>query len=171
MAFGNINKVTLMGNLGRDPEIRTTQDGTPIANLSIATEESWKDRNTGERRAKVEWHRVVVFGRSDGPGLTKMIGDYLQKGDKAYVEGQLVTRKWQDKDGNDKFTTEIHVRGFGHTVQIIGSKVLDQKRRERGENAGPVDNTPGREQGDFGGSAPPVGGATAGQPLDDEIPF
>ena len=100
---GSVNKVILIGNLGNDPEIRRTQDGRPIANLSIATSDTWKDKNTGERREKTEWHRVVVFNE----GLCRVIENYVKKGSKVYIEGQLQTRKWQDQSGADRYTTEI----------------------------------------------------------------
>lgn len=163
MALGNLNKVTVMGNLGRDPEIRRMQDGSPVANLSIATSESWKDKSTGERREKVEWHRVVVFGKAEG-GLTNMIEKWLAKGDKVYVEGQLQTRKWDDK-GVEKYSTEIVVRNWGHTVQIITSKKMESQRSERSDGP-PMDTTPGREES-LGGA--PVGGGRGN--MDDDIPF
>lgn len=166
MALGNLNKVTVMGNLGADPEIRRTAEGTPIANMRIATSESWKDKATGERKEKVEWHTVVVFGRPEGGGLAQMIEKWLTKGDKVYVEGQLQTRKWQDKDGQDRWSTEIVVRGFAHTVQIITSKTMDKNRGERGDGP-PIDSTPGRAEASAGA---PSGGAR-GNVMDDEIPF
>ena len=100
---GSINKVILVGNLGRDPEVRNTQDGREIANLAIATSESWKDKNSGERKEKTEWHRVVIFNE----GLVKVAKSYLKKGSKVYIEGSLQTRKWTDKDGQEKYSTEI----------------------------------------------------------------
>ena len=105
---GSVNKVILVGNLGDDPEIRRTQDGRPIANLRIATSESWRDKNTGERRDKTEWHRVVIFSE----GLCKVAEQYLRKGSKVYIEGQLQTRKWQGQDGQDRWTTEVVLQGF-----------------------------------------------------------
>ncbi|HAK63234.1 MAG TPA: single-stranded DNA-binding protein, partial [Alphaproteobacteria bacterium] len=106
--MAGVNKVILIGNLGRDPEIRTTQDGRRIANLNIATSESWKDKSTGERREKTEWHRVVIFN----DGLAGVAQQYLHKGSKVYIEGQLQTRKWQDQSGQDKYTTEIVLQRF-----------------------------------------------------------
>lgn len=105
---GSVNKVILIGNLGADPEIRHTNDGRPIANLRIATSETWRDRNSGERREKTEWHNVVIFSE----GLCKIAEQYLRKGSKVYVEGQLQTRKWQDRDGNDRYTTEVVLQGY-----------------------------------------------------------
>jgi single-strand DNA-binding protein len=113
---GGINKVILVGNLGQDPEIRYTADGRPIANFSIATSETWKDKNSGERREKTEWHRVVVFGR-----LAEICGEYLSKGRQVYIEGKLQTRKWQGQDGQDRYTTEVVIDQRG-TMQMLGSR-------------------------------------------------
>ena len=112
---GSVNKVILVGNLGKDPEIRRTQDGRPIANLSIATSESWRDKNTGERKEKTEWHRVVIFSE----GLAKIAEQYLKKGSKVYVEGQLQTRKYTDKDGNEKYSTEVVLQGFNSALTML----------------------------------------------------
>lgn len=117
---GSLNKVQLIGNLGTDPEIRSTQNGKEIANLSVATTESWKDKQ-GNRQDKTEWHKVVVFSE----GLVKVIKSYLKKGSKVYVEGALQTRKWQDKDGKDKYTTEIVLSGFNGTITMLDSKQGD----------------------------------------------
>ena len=113
---GGINKVILVGNLGQDPEIRYTADGRPIANFSIATSETWKDKGSGERREKTEWHRVVVFGK-----LAEICGEYLSKGRQVYIEGKLQTRKWQGQDGQDRYTTEVVVDMRG-TMQMLGSR-------------------------------------------------
>ena len=113
---GGINKVILVGNLGQDPEMRYTADGRPIATFSLATSESWKDKTSGERRDKTEWHRVVVFGK-----LAEICGEYLSKGKQVYIEGKLQTRKWQGQDGQDRYTTEIVVDQRG-TMQMIGSR-------------------------------------------------
>ena len=115
---GSVNKVILVGNLGADPDIRRTQDGRPIANLSIATSETWRDKNTGERKEKTEWHRVVIFNE----GLCKVAEQYLKKGAKVYVEGALQTRKWQDKDGKDKYSTEVVLQGFNSTLTMLDSR-------------------------------------------------
>ena len=115
---GSINKVILVGNLGADPEIRQTKDGRPIANLSVATGESWKDKNTGERREKTEWHRVVIFNE----GLAKIAEQYLRKGSKVYLEGQLQTRKWQDQNGQDKYTTEVVLQGYNGNLTMLDSR-------------------------------------------------
>jgi single-strand DNA-binding protein len=113
---GGINKVILVGNLGQDPEIRYTADGRPIANFSIATSESWKDKNSGERREKTEWHRVVIFGP-----LAEIAGQYLSKGRQVYLEGKLQTRKWQGQDGQDRYTTEVVIDQRG-TMQMLGTR-------------------------------------------------
>ena len=115
---GSVNKVILIGNLGKDPEIRRTQDGKPIANLSIATSESWRDKNSGELKERTEWHRVVVFSEP----LCKVIEQYLRKGSKVYLEGSLQTRKWADKDGVEKYSTEVVLQGFGSQLVMLDSR-------------------------------------------------
>lgn len=115
---GSVNKVILIGNLGNDPEIRTTQDGRKIATLSLATSERWKDRNTGEQREKTEWHRVVIFNE----GLVNVAEQYLRKGSKIYVEGQIQTRKWQDQSGADRYSTEIVLQNYNATLTMLDSK-------------------------------------------------
>jgi single-strand DNA-binding protein len=112
---GSVNKVILVGKLGADPEIRRTQDGRPIANLNVATSESWRDKNSGERKEKTEWHRVVIFNE----GLCKVAEQYLKKGASVYIEGSLGTRKWQDKDGQDRYSTEITLQGFNSTLTML----------------------------------------------------
>lgn len=118
--MAGVNKVILVGNLGQDIELKYTSDGKAVTNLSIATSESWKDKNTGEKVEKTEWHRVSLFGK-----LAEIAGQYLHKGSKVYVEGSLRTRKWQDKDGNDRYTTEIVVSGFNSTLQMLDRKDAD----------------------------------------------
>ncbi|MCD1264600.1 single-stranded DNA-binding protein [Shinella sp. AETb1-6] len=144
---GSVNKVILIGNVGADPEIRRTQDGRPIANLRIATSETWRDRNSGERREKTEWHNVVVFNE----GLCKVVEQYVKKGAKLYIEGALQTRKWQDQTGNDRYSTEVVLQGFGSTLTMLDG---------RGEGGG------ASRGGDFGGSSN-FGGAGGGQGYDD----
>ena len=112
---GSVNKVILVGNLGADPEVRRTQDGRPIVNLRVATSETWRDKNTGERREKTEWHRVVIFSE----GLCKIAEQYLKKGSKVYLEGALQTRKWQDKDGQDRYSTEVVLQGFNSALTML----------------------------------------------------
>ena len=114
----SINKVILVGNVGQDPEVRSTQDGREIANFSLATSESWKDKNSGEKKEKTEWHRVVVFSS----GLAGIVKNYVKKGTKLYIEGSLQTRKWTDKDGVEKYTTEIVLQNFNSTLQILDSR-------------------------------------------------
>ena len=125
---GSVNKVILVGNLGRDPEIRRTQDGRPIANLSVATSESWRDKTTGERKEKTEWHRVVIFNE----GLCKIVEQYLKKGSKIYLEGQLQTRKYTDKDGVEKYSTEVVLQGFNSSLTMLDTRGGGARRR-RGE--------------------------------------
>lgn len=155
---GSINKVILVGNLGRDPEVRATQDGREICNLAIATSESWKDRNTGERKEKTEWHRVVIFNEN----LTRIAKEYLRKGSKVYIEGQLQTRKWTDKDGLEKYSTEIVLQNFNGNLTL-----LDGKPGAGGERSG------GGDYGQSSGynSPAPQRARVAEAELDDEIPF
>jgi single-strand DNA-binding protein len=141
---GSVNKVILIGNVGADPEIRRTQDGRPIANLRIATSETWRDRNSGERKEKTEWHTVVVFNE----GLCKVIEQYVKKGAKLYIEGALQTRKWQDQTGNDRYSTEVVLQGFGSTLTMLDG---------RGEGGGG-----GSRGGDFGGGGNDYGGGSSG---------
>ena len=136
---GSVNKVILVGNLGRDPEVRHSQDGNPIVNLSIATSESWRDKATGERKEKTEWHRVVIFNE----GLCKIAEQYLKKGAKVYIEGQLQTRKWQDQSGQDRYTTEVVLQKFRGELQMLdtrgqGGGVAERLRGEIGSGGGDV---------------------------------
>lgn len=124
---GSVNKVILIGNVGADPEIRRTQDGRPIANLRIATSESWRDRNSGERKEKSEWHNIVVFSE----GLCKVVEQYVKKGAKLYIEGQLATRKWQDQTGNDRYSTEIVLQGFNSTLTLLDGPKGDGRQQSR----------------------------------------
>lgn len=149
---GSVNKVILVGNLGRDPEIRTTQDGKEIANFSVATSETWKDKSTGERKEKTEWHRVVVFN----DGLVGVIKNYVKKGSKVYLEGSLQTRKWTDKDGQEKYSTEVVLQGFNSVLTM-----LDSKR----DSGGMSDSASGSY------AAPASAPAAKAELLDDEIPF
>ncbi len=153
---GSINKVILVGNLGAEPEIRQTKDGRPIANLSVATGESWKDKNTGERREKTEWHRVVIFNE----GLAKIAEQYLRKGSKVYLEGQLQTRKWQDQNGQDKYTTEVVLQGYNGNLTMLDS------RQGGGDFTGSSTGSIG--SGGGGDSLPP---SSPGGDMDGDIPF
>jgi single-strand DNA-binding protein len=159
---GSVNKVILIGNLGADPEIRRTQDGRPIANLRIATSESWRDKNTGERKEKTEWHRVVVFNE----GLCKVIEQYVKKGAKLYIEGALQTRKWTDQSGQEKYSTEVVLQGFNSVLTMLDGK--------GGGGSGSSGGSSGDfGEDDFGGGGRSSGGGKANftQDLDDEVPF
>lgn len=162
---GSVNKVILVGNLGADPDIRRTQDGRPIANLSVATSESWRDKNSGERREKTEWHRVVIFNE----GLCKIVEQYLKKGSKVYLEGALQTRKWQDKDGNDRWSTEVVLQGFNGNLTMLDGRGEGGGQSEYSRVDGGGQSSGGG--GDFGQSGPNFGGGGGGGDLDDEIPF
>ncbi|MBR0965501.1 single-stranded DNA-binding protein [Bradyrhizobium diazoefficiens] len=163
---GSVNKVILVGNLGKDPEIRRTQDGRPIANLSIATSETWRDKNSGERKEKTEWHRVVIFNE----GLCKVAEQYLKKGAKVYIEGALQTRKWTDQAGVEKYSTEVVLQGFNSTLTMLDGR--------SGGGGGSFGDDPG---GDFGSSGPVSsaprravaagGGGGRNSDMDDDIPF
>ena len=158
---GSVNKVILIGNLGADPEIRHTQDGRPIANLRVATSESWRDKASGERRERTEWHRVVIFNEN----LAKIAEQYLKKGAKVYLEGSLQTRKWEDQQGQERYSTEVVLQGFNAQLTM-----LDGRQRD---GAGESEQRGG---GDFGRSKPLGGGGSGGgaafdKELDDEIPF
>jgi single-strand DNA-binding protein len=130
---GSVNKVILVGNLGKDPEIRRTQDGKAVANLSIATSETWRDKSSGERKEKTEWHRVVVFNE----GLCKVAEQYLKKGSKVFVEGQLQTRKWTDQSGVEKFSTEVVLQGFGGNLTMLDGKTASEPSEEHTQRAAP----------------------------------
>lgn len=161
---GSVNKVILVGNLGRDPEVRSMQDGREVANLAIATSESWKDRATGERREKTEWHRVVIFSE----GLVNVAKNYLRKGSKVYIEGALQTRKWTDQSGQERYSTEVVLQGFGATLTMLDG------RSGGGDDAG-FDNG-GSSYGAGSGGGSFSGGSKQQAPagdfaLDDEIPF
>jgi len=163
---GSVNKVILVGNLGADPEVRRTQDGRPIVNLRIATSETWRDKATGERKEKTEWHRVVIFSE----GLAKVAEQYLKKGAKVYLEGALQTRKWQDKDGQDRYSTEVVLQGFNSNLTMLDG---------RGGGAGGGGMESGGDFGSPGPTAsrrPAMAGASGGgggrrDDMDDEIPF
>lgn len=120
---GSVNKVILIGNVGKDPEIRRTQDGKAICNLSVATSESWRDKSSGERKERTEWHRVVIFNEN----LAKVAEQYVKKGSKLYIEGQLQTRKWTDKDGAERYSTEVVLQGFGGTLTLLDKPKADSE--------------------------------------------
>jgi len=155
---GSVNKVILVGNLGRDPEIRSTQDGLRIAQLSVATSENWRDKNSGERREKTEWHRVVIFNER----IVDVAEKYLRKGAKVYVEGALQTRKWTDQSGQEKYTTEVVLQRFRGELTMLDGRGESGGMAEAHADTG---GYPGPSSGGGGRSAPPGGD------LDDEIPF
>jgi single-strand DNA-binding protein len=169
---GSVNKVILVGNLGKDPETRRLGSGDPVVNLRIATSESWKDKNTGERKEKTEWHSVVIFNEN----LARVAEQYLRKGSKVYIEGQLQTRKWQDQSGQEKYTTEIVLQRFRGELTI-----LDSRGGGAGAEFGGGEDEMGSVRGgsDFGRSAPlerrpaaaGAGGRSTARDLDDDIPF
>ncbi|WP_299404474.1 single-stranded DNA-binding protein [uncultured Roseobacter sp.] len=163
---GSVNKVILIGNLGRDPEVRSFQNGGKVCNLRIATSETWKDRNTGERKERTEWHSVAIFQE----GLVRIAEQYLRKGSKVYIEGQLQTRKWQDQSGQDRYSTEVVLQGYGGTLTMLDG-------RDGGSGGGNFGGGGGGSAGydDRGGDSY-GGGSGGGSPapsrdLDDEIPF
>ncbi|MEM7568668.1 MAG: single-stranded DNA-binding protein [Pseudomonadota bacterium] len=164
---GSVNKVILVGNLGRDPEVRTLNDGSPVVNLSLATSEQWRDKSSGERREKTEWHRVVIFNEN----LAKVAQNYLRKGSTIYIEGALQTRKWQDQNGVEKYTTEIVLQRFRGELTMLGG---------RGDNMGGGQSMDGgygggdsfASGGGGGGASRPLGGGGMDDnALDDDIPF
>jgi single-strand DNA-binding protein len=161
---GSVNKVILVGNLGKDPEIRRTQDGRPIANLSIATSDSWRDKATGERKEKTEWHRVVIFNE----GLCKVAEQYLKKGAKVYIEGQLQTRKWTDQSGVEKYSTEVVLQGFNSSLTMLDG-------RSGGASGGFGSDDQGGDFGSAGPSSPAprraVAAGARNNDMDDDIPF
>lgn len=158
---GSVNKVILIGNLGRDPEIRTTQDGRDIANITIATSESWRDKASGERREKTEWHRVVIFSE----GLVTVTRNYLRKGSKVYIEGTLQTRKWTDQSGVEKYSTEVVLQGYGATLTMLDSKGGGGEGQSYGQSSSynQDNNAPAASSG--------ASKQQAVEELDDEIPF
>ncbi|MBT8460021.1 MAG: single-stranded DNA-binding protein, partial [Boseongicola sp.] len=162
---GSVNKVILVGNLGRDPEVRTFQNGGKVCNLRIATSENWKDRNTGERKERTEWHSVAIFNEN----LARLAEQYLRKGSKVYIEGKLETRKWQDQSGQDRYSTEVVLRPYAGELTF-----LDSRNEGGGGGGGYGDDRGGGYDdrssygGGGGGSSQP---APAGGDLDDEIPF
>lgn len=158
MASRGVNKVILVGNLGQDPEVRYLPNGGAVANITLATSESWRDKQTGENKEVTEWHRVVVFGK-----LAEVAGEYLRKGSQVYIEGQLRTRKWQAQDGTEKYTTEIVVN-VGGTLQMLGGK------QEGGQGNRQQPNQQQRPQQQAGPSTPPANNEPP-MDFDDDIPF
>jgi single-strand DNA-binding protein len=163
---GSVNKVILIGNLGKDPEIRRTQDGRPVANLRVATTETWRDKASGERREKTEWHSVVIFNE----GLCRVAEQYLKKGAKVYIEGQLQTRKWQGQDGQDRYSTEVVLQGFNSSLTMLDSRgggaSLGTQDDDHADYGAPSNGNGGGARRSGGG-----GKANFDKPIDDEIPF
>lgn len=151
---GSLNKVMIIGNLGADPEVRTFQNGGKVCNLRIATSETWKDKNTGERRDKTEWHSVSIFA----DGLVRICEQYLKKGSKVFVEGSLQTRKWQDQSGADRYSTEVVLQGFNGTLTMLDSRGTSSENFDRSENSIDMDSSPDTFSNDS-------------NDIDDEIPF
>ena len=177
---GSVNKVILVGNLGRDPESRSFQNGGKVVNLRIATSDSWKDKNTGERKEKTEWHSVAIFNE----GLANVAERYLRKGSKVYIEGALQTRKWQDAQGQDKYSTEIVLQGFNSVLTMLDGAPGGGGGSGGGSGAGQRDDFGGNDDfgggssGGYGGGASRGGGAPASRgsssfadDLDDDVPF
>ncbi len=179
MASRGVNKVILVGNLGQDPEVRFMPSGGAVANITIATSESWRDKNTGEQREKTEWHRVALFGK-----LAEVAGEYLRKGSQVYIEGQLQTRKWQDQNGQERYTTEVVVQGFNGVMQMLGGRA-----QGGAPNQGMGGQAPQQQQGGWGQPQQPMQSAPSQAPaqkapqqsqpqyneppmdFDDDIPF
>ena len=187
MASRGINKVILVGNLGQDPEVRYTPNGSAITSLSLATSESWKDKNTGQMQEKTEWHRVSMFGK-----LAEIAGEYLRKGSQIYIEGKLQTRKWQDKQGQDRYTTEVVVDGFSGVMQMLGGRAEGgmgggqrqaqqggyQQQQGGGQQQGGYQQQQGGQQGGYQQQAPQQQAPQQSAPdngfsdsFDDDIPF
>ncbi|HBM2190119.1 TPA: single-stranded DNA-binding protein [Escherichia coli] len=168
MARG-VNKVIIVGTLGNDPEVKYSASGSSIANLSVATSEQWKDKQTGEKKEQTEWHRVVIFGK-----LAEIAGEYLRKGSQVYIEGQLRTRKWTDSNGVDKYTTEIVIPQMGGVMQMLGGRRDDSDQQQPRQQSGqqpqggwgtnPQQQQPQKQQSQQGGNEPPMD-------FDDSIPF
>jgi single-strand DNA-binding protein len=170
--MSSLNKVCLIGNLGKDPEVRSLNNGGNVANFSVATSEKWNDKNTGEKREKTEWHNIKVFG----DGLVKVCERYLKKGAKVYIEGKMQTRKWQDQSGNDRYTTEVVLQGFDAKLVMLGSK-NDRGDDDRGDYGHDDERPPKQvDRSNGSGGYGDRGGGAAGMKsmkdyMDDEIPF
>ena len=171
MANRGINKVILVGNLGQDPEVRYMPNGNAVANFSVATSETWKDKQTGENRDRTEWHRVVVFGK-----LAEIAGEYVKKGTQVYLEGQLQTRKWQDQAGNDRYSTEVVINAVGGTLQILGSRSGDSFNdgsQNWGQSANNTSSAPSTSRPSTTNEPAASQPTTPEPPMDfsDDIPF
>lgn len=163
---GSLNKVTLIGNVGKDPEIRNTNDGREIANIVLATSESWTDKNSGERREKTEWHRIACFN----PGLVNVIKNYVKKGSKLYLEGQIQTRKWQDQNGQDRYSTEIVLQGYNCNLTMLDSR-SGGGSGQFNDNYGDNFNSSQSEGPSSGQSRASSGSTALKEEMDDDIPF
>ncbi len=159
---GSVNKVILVGNLGKDPEIRSMQNGGEVASFSIATSESWKDKKTGERKEQTQWHNIAVFNEN----LVRLADQYLKKGMKVYVEGQMQTRKWQDQAGIDRYTTEVVLNAFRGEIQM-----LDKLPSNRAPGAESREDYGAMKSGERSGAAPGQSGGNFSRSIDDDIPF
>ncbi|MDC9598015.1 single-stranded DNA-binding protein SSB1 [Xenorhabdus anantnagensis] len=175
MASRGVNKVILVGNLGQDPEVRYMPNGGAVANITLATSESWRDKQTGEMREKTEWHRVVIFGK-----LAEVAGEYLRKGSQVYIEGSLQTRKWQDQSGQDRYTTEVAVNPIGGTMQMLGSRGGAASQDAPAQGGWGQPQQPQATSQQFSGGAPsrpaqsPSPAPQSNEPsmdFDDDIPF
>jgi single-strand DNA-binding protein len=167
--MAGVNKVIILGNLGKDPEVRFMPNGGAVTNLTVATSESWKDKQTGEQKEKTEWHRVVMFGK-----LAEIAGEYLKKGSKVYFEGALQTRKWQNNDGQDQYTTEIVVQGFGGKMEMLSPNPNAQNsgfQQQSGSQQGGFQQQSDSQQGGFNQNAPKVNPQEPTIDFDDDIPF
>ena len=168
---GSLNKVMLIGNLGKDPEVRSFQNGGKVCNFSLATSENWKDKNSGERREKTDWHNVAIFNEN----LVRIAEQYLKKGSKVYIEGSLQTRKWQDQSGADKYTTEVVLQNFTGTLVVLDGREGGGGGGGGGQRGGGDYNQDDGGRGNFGGGASRGGGATRpsafDSDLDDDVPF
>ena len=174
--MAGVNKVIILGNLGQDPEVKFMPNGGAVTNISIATSESWKDKNTGEQKEKTEWHRVVIFGK-----LAEIAGEYLKKGSKVYLEGALQTRKWQNQQGQDQYTTEVVLQEFGGIMQMLDSKPQGQQQggnqqqapnqSQARQNTNAAMNQNSQQQGSSQQNAPKVNPQEPTIDFDDDIPF
>lgn len=164
---GSVNKVILVGNLGRDPEVRSFQNGGRVVNLRIATSETWRDRNSGERRERTEWHSVAIFSEP----LGKIAEQYLRKGSKVYIEGQLETRKWQDQSGQDRYSTEVVLRPYRSELTLLDGRGEGGGGQGGGQGGGYGGGGYGGDQGGGGGRGPDDRGFAGPADMDDEIPF
>lgn len=166
---GSVNKVILIGNLGADPEVRSFQNGGKVANIRLATTENWKDRNTGERQERTDWHNVAIFGE----GLVGVVERFLRKGSKIYVEGQLRTRKWQDQQGNDRYTTEVVLQGPGASLTMLDGKPSGSGGGSSGYNDSGSSGGGWNQGGgsSAGGSSSGAGGGAFDDDLNDDVPF